>query len=317
MLYHRSIRKPKTFRSILGTLGILLLLSGCGAPTTPQGATGASHGSGDAAAVDFPHIHGLGFSADGRQLLVPAHTGLRIFTEGHWQVPDVPARDYMGYTPTDSGFYSSGHPGATGDEVNPLGLVKSTDGGKTLGRLGFEGESDFHLMGVGYTNHTIYVLNPTPNSKLSVGLHYSLDDGKTWQKSAAHGLTSQPVQIAVHPTRANVVATATEGGLLLSADHGDTFARIGPAELVTAASFSPGGEKVLFATTRLFSYDLAHKQVTGVQTPRLPEQDAISHIAVSPVRDEEIAIATFGRNIYLSNNGGQSWKQIARDGKGI
>ena len=223
----------------------------------------------------------------------------------------------MGYAPTDSGFYSSGHPGAAGDEVNPLGLVKSTDGGKTLARLGFEGESDFHLMGVGYTNHTIYVLNPTPNSKLSVGLHYSLDDGKTWQKSAAHGLISQPVQIAVHPTQANVVAAATEGGLLLSADHGDTFERIGPAQPVTAASFSTQGDTLFFGATTLSRYDLATKQITPLQTPAVPPQDAVSYIAVNPVRAEELAIATVGLNIYLSSDGSKSWQQIARDGKGL
>lgn len=56
----------------------------------------------------------------------------------------------MGYVATDNGFYSSGHPHPSAGLINPFGLIKSSDGGHTLTKLGFEGESDFHLMGVGY-----------------------------------------------------------------------------------------------------------------------------------------------------------------------
>ena len=158
----------------------------------------------------MPHTHGLGFSADGSQIIVPAHDGFRIFADGVWQTPALPVHDYMGYAPTNDGFYGSGHPGPASQLVNPLGLVKSTDGGKTLDHLGFEGESDFHLMGVGYASHVIYVVNPAPNAKLQVGLFYSVDDGQQWQQSAARGLTVPPTQIAVHPCEAATVALATE-----------------------------------------------------------------------------------------------------------
>ncbi|MGH2535886.1 MAG: F510_1955 family glycosylhydrolase, partial [Candidatus Promineifilaceae bacterium] len=161
-------------------LATFLALAGCagggqGAATLPgefdQAGSGdpqGEEGSGDSpVTAEFPHIHGLGFSADGRQLFVPAHDGLRLFSDGQWQIPDAPAHDYMGYAPADDGFYSSGHPHPSSGLVNPLGLVKSTDGGQTLTRLGFEGESDFHLMGVGYQNHAIYVVNPRANSRLA------------------------------------------------------------------------------------------------------------------------------------------------------
>jgi len=84
----------------------------------------------------------------------------------------------MGYAPTKDGFYSSGHPGPSSQLVNPLGLVKSMDAGKTLDTLGLEGESDVRLMGVGYDSHTIYVGNLAPSSILQGGVFRSLDDGK-------------------------------------------------------------------------------------------------------------------------------------------
>lgn len=271
------------------------------------------HGQGD---VELPHLHGMGFTADGRQLFVAAHDGLRVFADGEWLVPTLPVNDYMGYTPTDNGFYSSGHPGPSSDLVNPLGLVKSSDGGKTLSTLGFAGESDFHLMGVGYTTHAIYLLNPTPNSKLQTGLYSSLDDGATWKQSAARGVTGQPIQIAVHPTDSKVVALATDAGLFLSSNYGDTFERVGDAQAMTAAAFDPRGEKLYFGANALQVYDLKGKQVSTLPTPTIAASNAIQYIAVNPAQPHQTIMATFERDMYVSNDGGQTWQQIADDGIG-
>src|SRR5215218_222166 len=107
-------RRGRGLRTVLiGSLAVLIV-SGWyvfGRARTAPGLTN-TQGSGAQGIVDFPHIHGLGFSADGRQLIVPAHTGLRIFVDDKWQRPDVPTNDYMGYAATNDGFYSSGHPGS-------------------------------------------------------------------------------------------------------------------------------------------------------------------------------------------------------------
>jgi photosystem II stability/assembly factor-like uncharacterized protein len=172
-------------------------------------------------------------------------------------------------------------------------------------------------MGVGYQNHAIYLLNPMPNSRLSTGMHYSLDDGKTWKQSAMRGVTAQPIQIAVHPTDANVVALATEAGLLLSMDHGETFERLGEATPVTAAAFGPDGSQLFFGLKTLSVYDMATQQIEPVATPSIGIQDAIGYIAVNPVDADEAAFATFERNIYLSQGDGQPWQQIPESGTGI
>lgn len=267
--------------------------------------------------VEMPHIHGLGYTADGRQLFVAAHDGLRVFAGGRWSIPDLPAHDYMGYAATDSGFYSSGHPHPAAGLVNPLGLVKSGDGGQTLTTLGFEGESDFHLMGVGYRNHAIYVFNPTPNSRLAVGLYYSLDEGQSWQQSALQGLTANPIQIAVHPTEANRIALATEGGLLLSSDYGDTLAPVGGSGPVTAVAFAPQGDRLLFGAQTLSAYTLADEQVAKLPDPPISSDDAMAYLAINPTQADEITLATFQRHIYRSVDGGQSWLQIVEAGRGI
>jgi hypothetical protein len=266
--------------------------------------------------VEMPHIHGMGYAPDGR-LFVAAHDGLRSFGEEGWSIPDVPAHDYMGYTVVDNGFYSSGHPHPSAGLINPLGLIKSSDGGQTLSQLGFEGESDFHLMGVGYQNHAIYVFNPAPNSRLAVGVYYSLDDGQSWQQSALQGLTANPIQVAVHPSEANQIAIASEGGLLLSDDHGDTLTLLGDRSPVTAATFASQGDRLLFGTQALFAYNLAGEAVASLPGPAIAADDAIAYIAINPKQAAEIALATFQRHIYQSVDGGQSWLQIAQAGKGI
>lgn len=266
-------------------------------------------------AVQFRHIHGLGFSEDGQQLFVPAHDGLLVYQNGRWEIPNLPVHDYMGYSAVDDGFYSSGHPGLGANLVNPLGLIRSTDGGRTITTLAFEGESDFHLMGVGYRSHAIYVLNPSPNSRLSAGLHYSLDEGQTWTQSAGQGIAGSPFQIAVHPSEAQTVALAAESGLFLSNDYGDTFTRVGETAPVSAAAFDPDGRRLFFGYQSLYAYDLTSGQTTALQSPSLTGEDAISYITLN-TQSNQIALATFNRNIYFSQDDGQAWEQIAEEGNG-
>src|SRR3546814_19465798 len=48
---------------------------------------------------------------------------------------DLPEHDYMGFATTREAFYSSGHPAAGSNLINPFGLIKSTDAGKTWRQL--------------------------------------------------------------------------------------------------------------------------------------------------------------------------------------
>lgn len=268
------------------------------------------------AAIQMPHIHGLNFSSDGKQLLVPAHTGLVIFENNQWVTPDLPPHDYMGYAGVDDGFFSSGHPSSGTNFVNPLGLVSSTDGGKTLTALAFQGESDFHIMAVGYDSHAVYILNTTPNSQLGVGLYYSLDEGATWQQSFAEGLRSGVIQIAVHPTEKGTVAAATEQGVFLSTNYGNTFVRLGDTTLISAVAFHPNGENLFWGYDALYQYNLSESSIDNLSIPTLANGDSIAYIALNPA-SSELAFATLSKNIYLSKDSGQSWQQIASQGKGL
>ncbi|MFU7548103.1 glycosyl hydrolase, partial [Pseudomonas paraeruginosa] len=92
------------------------------------------------------HVHGLAFSPDGQQLSIPSHHGLAVYSQGRWSKAPGPAHDYMGYSVTRQAIYSSGHPARGSGLVNPFGVIKSSDGGRTWQQLGLQGDSDFHLL---------------------------------------------------------------------------------------------------------------------------------------------------------------------------
>ncbi|MCQ3975250.1 MAG: glycosyl hydrolase, partial [Anaerolineae bacterium] len=138
----------------------------------------------------------------------------------------------------------------------------------------------------------------------------------TWQESALRGLKNSPARIAVHPTEANRVAIATEGGLLLSSDYGDTFEPVGESGPAIAAAFDPGGALLFFGYQQLSAYELANKKILPLTTPTVSEQDAIAYIAVSPTKLEEMAFATFLGDLHFSQDGGQTWQQLLQAGKG-
>jgi hypothetical protein len=125
------------------------------------------HGSHNAVGDSvFMHIHGLGYSSDGKRLFIPVHNGIKVYADGKWSNAPGEKHDYMGFSAADNGFYSSGHPAVGSKFKNPLGLIKSADEGKSITVLALEGEVDLHGMSVSYRTHSLYVINPEPNSKM-------------------------------------------------------------------------------------------------------------------------------------------------------
>ncbi|SDJ18402.1 F510_1955 family glycosylhydrolase [Alteribacillus bidgolensis] len=192
--------------------------------------------------IEFPHMHGIGFTSDGEKAFIPAHDGLRVFEDGIWKRVEGPRHDYMGFSMTADGFYSSGHPSMQTDYENPLGIIKSTDGGKSIEVLGLEGEVDFHLMSAGYNSGAIYVMNPQPNSDMEdTGLYLTNNEAKDWKKRDMNGVSGSITSLAAHPDQQGIGAVSTEEGVFLSQDSGDTFEQLLESP-VPALTFTHDGE---------------------------------------------------------------------------
>ncbi|MBJ6362592.1 F510_1955 family glycosylhydrolase [Paenibacillus sp. GCM10012307] len=268
--------------------------------------------------VILTHIHGLGYTSDGQRLYIPAHDGLKKFSEGSWGEAPGGKHDYMGFAMTDGGFYSSGHPAMGSSLKNPLGIVKSTDEGKSLEHLDLYGGIDFHLLSASYASHTIYVFNPEPNERLdTVGLYYTQDEAKSWHKSEMKGLTEEPRALAVHPTDDAIVAVGTEKGLYLSTDYGNQFKKIDDFQ-VTAVAYSPEGQLYAGGYQEkgvMFKLN-SESALEQINVPDLID-DAPSYIAINPVVKQEFVFSTFNKDIYLSADQGETWTKIVNQGEAL
>lgn len=264
------------------------------------------------------HIHGVGYPGNMPGISIATHTGIKVYQNGKWLETTDQKHDYMGFQATKNGFFASGHPGQGSKLKNPLGLTKSTDGGKNLETLAFYGESDFHNLAVGYNNETVYVYNERPNSKLKSGIYYSTSKGNEWNSSKLDGLSSTISSFSVHPDKSSVIAMSSKNGVYLSTDYGNTFKLFSKALESTALTL--GNEDIIYSYVTeqrqqaLTKQSLATNQSTDLKIPSLDSKDQIMYISQNPQNPSELVFATSKANVFLTTDEGKTWKQIAKNG---
>lgn len=220
------IRRAAVFAA---ATGLVVALSACqptSEPSEPAPAPDAASG------LPSTHIHGLHVGAGGEtdQVLLATHVGLFDITEDP-ATQIGPTNDLMGFTAgkEDGVYYASGHPGKGSGLPNPLGLIRSTDGGETWEQLSRQGESDFHALAVTKTGIVAF------DGSLATS-----PDGKRWTPVTAD---FSPAVLAGHPDSDTVLAT-TPGGLQRSGDGGQTWALDSSAPLIQFAAFATPAEAV-------------------------------------------------------------------------
>jgi predicted small lipoprotein YifL len=327
-------------KKILSTIGLIVIifsLAACGqeAKETPKKTDEQSQNGGDSAINDdkkgaissnsffepfmgnIDHIHGIGYAGNQNAVFFAAHDGLKIYEYGKWYKTKKENNDYMGFNATEQGFYSSGHPGVDSKLPNPIGIKKSTDNGESIEDIALEGETDFHVMGVGYRNNAIFVLNPEKNSLMESNKFYrSEDGGETWSEANVNGLNDEILSVALHPDKAAIIAAAGKNGIYLSKDKGENF------DLITK---DMQGTSVFFTEDSLWygSYSGKPKLVKrslNDETEKevaLPEmkQDAVLYFAVNPQNEEEMTFVSFNGSIYQTTDGAETWKHVVAEGK--
>lgn len=264
------------------------------------------------------HMHGIGYPGNDEGLYVASHNGIKIYKDGQWFETAAEKHDYMGFQAVKDGFYSSGHPEEGSSLKNPLGLVKSTDSGKSIEKVAFYGESDFHFLSASYQDHAIYIINEQPNSKLDAGVYVSKDNAKSWEQVALKGFEANTFgMIAVHPDKGETFAMATKEGVFVSNDSGQTVKENGDYEMVTAAAFSKESLYISPVVDKKIKLVKLDKGIEGVELPIpiLAYDNPITYIAADYEEEGRIAFITILNDLYESTDGGQTWKQLLINGK--
>ncbi|NHW49318.1 MULTISPECIES: F510_1955 family glycosylhydrolase [unclassified Paenarthrobacter] len=218
---HSFTRAASRRGVLLSGAALVLTMAACTPASPPTTTTPSIELSGKA--LPSSHVHGLSVGPDTSQVLLATHDGL-------FDVTKQPAakiggtNDLMGFTVGRDGvFYASGHPGAGSDLPNPLGLIKSSDGGQTWEKLSRQGQSDFHAMTATKTGIVAYdgELRHSP-------------DGKAWNTVAA-GFA--PAVLAGHPDSDTILGTTT-AGIQRSTDGGETWSLDKSAPVIQYAAFA-------------------------------------------------------------------------------
>jgi len=196
------------------------------APSAAPEATAAQPAQPVAGADMAGHIHNLAY--DGRQLLIGTHEGLWGQTPGATptQVSED-AFDVMGFTPTTDRWLASGHPGEGMDAPADLGLLQSTDQGRTWTDVSLSGEVDFHRLAT--ADSVVVGLNAADGRLLR-----SDDNGATWTDLGVPGL----YDLAIDPADSSIVIGTTEDGPVRSTDSGATFRPIDGAPLLALLAWT-------------------------------------------------------------------------------
>lgn len=238
-----------TRRRVLVAGGVLVtttILAACGATTTPTGNTtsiatptvagGGSTSTASAAnqpPVAITHIHAVARDPKTGDLLLATHEGLFRHANGEL-LQNGPVIDLMGFTVAPDGtYYASGHPGAGVDLPQPVGLITSTDSGRTWRVSSRGGESDFHA------------LTSSPTSVVGFdGTLRSTTDGETW---TTRTIPAAPRTLAASPQTGALLAT-TETGLLHSTDDGRSWKSLTPPATALLAAWADE-QTIVIATT--------------------------------------------------------------------
>jgi Sortilin, neurotensin receptor 3, len=265
-------------------------------------------------------INGLGYPGnDDTGLYIASHQGIKIFTKEGWLEGTSQKHEYMGFQASEDGFYASGHPEKSSDLKAPLGLVKSTDKGASLEKLAFYGESNFQFLSKGYGTDAIYLINLKENSDLGLGVYLSENNGKSWSPVELKGFEADTLgMIAAHPTNSDLMAMSTRSGIFMSKDKGKDIERVTAPVMTTALAFSEESlyysavenNKVLF-----YRMDLKTKEATQLEIPFLNYDNPVTFIAVNHKNTNTISFSTYLNDVYQSNDGGENWDLVLKNGK--
>ena len=226
------------------------------------------------------------------KVLVLTHEGLyKLISKNNMKLVGKDKFDVMGFTTLGKDLFASGHPAKRSKAINPIGLVKSADGGLSWTAVSLVGKVDFHFLeGAGSDLYG--------TDSQSGNLMYSADSGKSWSSLGATPFTD----IAVSPNMSGMAVAIMGSKLLLTKNAFKSTKELKSTIKFTQVEWRDSGLYGLSGTSLYTSSDLGNtwnklntfKGATGI-------------LSVS----DQLILVTVGSDIYTSSNFGKKFAQVS------
>ena len=236
------------------------------------------------------HIHHV--KVVGNKVLVMTHEGLyELVGKNDMKLVGKDRIDVMGFTTLGKEFFASGHPAKGSKVPNPIGLIKSIDGGSSWKAISLAGKVDFHFLEGARSD--LYGADSQ-----SGNLMYSEDSGKSWSSLGVNTFTD----IAVSPTMPGM-AIAIKGSQLLVTDDAFKTTKEVKSELkFTQVEWRDSNLYALSGTSLYKSSNL------GNSWKRLNAFKGATGILSA---SDQLILVTVGSDIYTSKNMGKIFRKIS------
>jgi photosystem II stability/assembly factor-like uncharacterized protein len=235
---------------------------------------------------DLSHIHHL--EAHESKVLLGTHEGLFEYVgKGKVRPIGVSDDDFMGLTSDGKNFFRSGHPGMKSKLPNPVGLMRSTDNGKSWKSISLKGQVDFHFLES--ANGEIYGVDSG-----SGNLFYSQDSGEKWDIIGANEFSD----IAISPS-IKKRAFALNGDVLIRTNN--SFGKTSPIKTGLIPRFIEWSDQGVFVASK---NQIITSKNEGKSWQSLKSfSGQISALSIS----KKIIVVAVDNQIYISKNSGKSF----------
>ena len=239
------------------------------------------------------HIHHVKVIEN--KVLVLTHEGLfELVGENDMKLVGKDRIDVMGFTSLGKVLVASGHPAIGSKMPNPIGLVKSLDGGLTWKAISLVGKVDFHFLeGAG---SDLYGADSQTGKFM-----YSADSGQTWRTLGTNTFTD----IAVSPEIPAMAIAIKNSELLLTRNAFESTTKIKNSLKITQIEWRKSGLYALSGKT-LYKSTNSGKTWTKLNTFK----GVLGILSAS----DQLMLVTVGPDIYTSTNSGESFKKFFQSG---
>ena len=252
--------------------------------------TGFTHHASAVTLDSVSHIHHVKVIEN--KVLVLTHEGLyELVGKNDMKLIGKDRIDVMGFTSLGKLLFASGHPAIGSKMPNPIGLVKSLDGGLTWKSVSLVGKVDFHFLEGAGTD--LYGADSQTGK-----LMYSSDSGKTWKDLGENTFTD----IAVSPKMSGMAIAIKDSELLLTEQAFKSTTKIKNTLKITQVEWRKSGLYGLGGSSLYKSTN------SGKTWTKLSTFKGVPGILSA---SDQMMLVTVGSDIYTSNNEGKSFKKIS------